>query len=280
MTTEEKPTNSENRRVTHTFVCSVFELVSKTGYLVPGFNVRYDERDTGVSWFLTGGGTRVYTTRVGMDLDQSTDAQAADSHFMIDRLVCALLVGGAGLFWATPKGRIFVEAPLEKISWDSQVDLTPFYSERVRAVHDAFDNDEFAGWLKFICENTPFRRALHDAVQALKDPVEAFVYIYRGFEWLKKGLSLSWDDIASDVGVTKKQIKVLGQIANDESGVRHASKSGDKQRASLETYSTWIAGLIDAIESARGRIDDTYNPSDAKRIAEKLKVAVQYDPYP
>ena len=176
-------------------------------------------------------------------------------------------------------GRIFVDTPVETLQWHSQIDLEPFYSERVRAVHDAFDEKEFGSWFEFICQNTPVRRALHDVVQAVNNPVEAFVYIYRGFEWLKKGLNLSWKDIASDVGVTTKQIKAVGQIANDDSGVRHASKSGEKQRASLETYSTWIVGLVDAIEAARARVDKSYTASDPKRISEKLKVAMQYDPY-
>ncbi len=273
-------TSDDEDGVNCTFVCSVFELTSKAGYFAPGFNIRYDEKDTDNSIFITGGGTRVYISRVGSNLDQSADSQAADSHFMMDRVISGLLISGAGLVWATPKGRIFVEAPVETLRWDSQVDLEPYYSERVRAVHDAFDEHEFGLWFQFICENTPIRRAVYDAVQAMKNPVEAFVYIYRGFEWLKKGLGLSWSEIASDVGVTTKQIKEVGQIANDESGVRHASKSGVKQRASLETYGTWIAGLIDAIESARARVDKSYTASDSKRISEKLKVAVQYDPYP
>lgn len=277
--------NSENKAkdsdgVNSTFVCSVFALTNRAGYLAPGFNIRYDEKDTGNSSFITGGGTRLYISRVGDNLDQSKNAQAADSHFMADRVVSVLLISGAGLFRASPMGRIFIAVPVEMLRWDSQVDLEPYYSERVRAVHDAFDKDEFGSWFEFICENTPIRRALHDAIQAINNPVEAFVYIYRGFEWLRKGLKLSWNDIANDVGVSTKQIKVVGQIANDESGVRHASKSGVKQRASLETYGTWIAGLIDAIESARARIDKSYTASDSKRIAEKLKVAMQYDPYP
>ena len=273
-------TSHDEDGINCTFVCSVFEITSKAGYFAPGFNIRYDEKDTDNSTFITGGGTRVYVSRVGSNLDQSADSQAADSHFMMDRVISGLLISGAGLFWATPKGRIFVEAPVETLRWDSQVDLEPYYSERVRAVHDAFDEHEFGSWFQFICENTPIRRAVYDAVQAMKNPVEAFVYIYRGFEWIKKGLGLSWNEIASDVGVTTKQIKEVGQIANDETGVRHASKSGVKQRASLETYGTWIAGLIDAIESARARVDKNYTASDPKRIAEKLKVAVQYDPYP
>ena len=122
-------------------------------------------------------------------------------------------------------GRIFIAVPVETLRWESQVDLEPYYSERVRAVHDAFDKDEFGSWFEFICENTPIRRTLHDAVQAINNPVEAFVYIYRGFEWLRKGLKLSWNDIANDVGVSAKQIKVVGQIANDESGVLTRSKA-------------------------------------------------------
>ena len=262
------------------FVCSVFALAGHAGYFAPGFNIRYDEKDTGSTTFITGGGTRLYLSHVGNNLEQSGDAQAADSHFMADRVVAGLLISGAGLFRATAMGRIFVDTPVETLQWHSQIDLEPFYSERVRAVHDAFDEDEFGSWFQFICQNTPVRRALHDAVQAINNSVEAFVYIYRGFEWLKKGLNLSWNDVASDVGVTTKQIKAIGQIANDKSGVRHASKSGKKQRASLETYSTWIAGLIDAIESARARVDKNYTASDSKRIAEMLKVAMQYDPYP
>ena len=278
MTSEDE--NKDEDGITSTFVCSVFELTSKAGYFAPGFNIRYDERDTGNSNFITGGGTRLYISRIGDNLEQSTDAQAADSHFMVDRVISTLLISGAGLFWTNPRGRIFVEAPVDTLRWKSQVDLEPYYSERVRAVHNAFDEEEFTSWFQFICENTSIRRALHDAVQAIKNPVEAFVYIYRGFEWLKKGLKLSWDEIASDVGVSTKHIKEVGRIANEESGVRHASKSGIKQRASLETYGTWIAGLIDAIESARARIDKGYTASDSKRIVEKLKVAVQYDPYP
>lgn len=272
--------NKNENGVISTFVSSVFELMNTAGYFVPGFNIQYDERDTGNAYFITGGGTRLYITRVGDNLEQSRDAQAADSHFIADRVIAALLISGAGLFWANSRGRIFLEAPVDTLRWDSQVDLQPFYSDRVCAVYDAFDEDEFASWFRFICENTSVRRALHDAVQAIKDPVEAFVYIYRSFEWLKKGLNLSWGEIASDVGVTTKQIKEMGRIANDETGVRHASKSGVKQRASLLTYGTWIAGLIDAIESARARIDKSYTASDSKRIAEKLKVALQCYPYP
>ena len=116
MNSENKATDSDG--VTSTFVCSVFALTNRAGYLAPGFNIRYDEKDTGNSSFITGGGTRLYISRVGDNLDQSTDAQAADSHFMADRVISALFISGAGLFRASPMGRIFVEAPVETLRWD------------------------------------------------------------------------------------------------------------------------------------------------------------------
>ena len=262
------------------FVCSVFSLVGRAGFIAPSFDIRYDEKDTRNANFITGGGTRLYISRLGSNLDQALDAQTADSHFIADRVIAALLIGGAGLFQPIPMGRLLLDTPLDTLSWHTQLDEEPFYSEGVRAIHDAFDHEEFGSWFACICQNTPIRRALHDAIQAMNDPVEAFVYIYRGFEWLKDGLGLSWHDIAGDLGVTTKDLKAVGQIANDESGVRHASRSGVKQRASLETYGTWIVGLIDAIESARARIDSTYTACDSTRIVHKLKVAIPTNPYP
>lgn len=263
----------------YTLVCSVFELKSEVGYFVPNLNIRYDERDSSNSNFITGGGMRVYISRIGEHLEQSAAAQAADSHFMIERVIAALLISGAGLFRYDAKGRIFLCAPVETLQWTAQTDLEPYYGERAQAVLASFDEGEFGSWLECICAQTPIRRALHDAVQALRNPVEAFFYIYRGFEWLKVGLGLSWDDIASDVGVTTRQIKDVGQIANDETGVRHASVSGSKLRANTENVGTWIAGLVHAIECARARIDKSYTASEPKRIAEKLRLAVQYVPY-
>ena len=262
------------------FVCSVFSLVGRGGYVAPSFDIRYDEKDTGNTNIINGGGTRLYIARVGSNLNQALDAQTADSHFIADRVISALLIGGAGLFQPIPMGRLFLDTPINTLSWHTQLDEEPFYSEGVQAVHDAFDHEEFGSWFTCICQNTPIRRALHDAIQAMNDPIEAFVYIYRGFEWLKDGLGLSWQDIASDLGVTTKDLKAVGQIANDETGVRHASRSGVKQRASLQIYGTWIVGLIDAIESARARIDSTYTACDSTRIVDKVKIAIPTNPYP
>jgi len=110
-------------------------------------------------------------------------------------------------------------------------------------------------------------------------PTEAFVFIYRGFEWVEDGLKISKRELAEGIGVPLKNLKQLGELANVESGVRHASKRGTKLRANLENYSTWIAGLVDAINLARNRVDPEFVPMTAKEVADALSVAVKIHPY-
>jgi hypothetical protein len=50
-------------------------------------------------------------------------------------------------------------------------------------------------------------------------------------------------------------------------------------RANLENYSTWIAGLVDAINFARKRVEPEFVPMTAKEVAEALSVAVTIRPY-
>ena len=73
-------------------VASVFQMTSRLGYLVPSFNIRYDESNTGKSWFVSSGATRCYLARgeAGHTIDLSE--QAADSHFLMSRIVAARTV--------------------------------------------------------------------------------------------------------------------------------------------------------------------------------------------
>jgi hypothetical protein len=78
---------------------------------------------------------------------------------------------------------------------------------------------------------------------------------------IEDGLRISKRDLAEGIGVPLKNLKQLGEMANVGSGVRHASKTGIKMRANLESYSTWIAGLVDAINFARKKVEhDLTNP--------------------
>ena len=124
------------------------------------------------------------------------------------------------------------------------------------------------------------RRAINDAYQALLNPHEALVFVYRGLEWLKTAQELKWDTIASDIGVTTSELKELTKAANFETGVRHASRSGRKLRASLENYGTWVCGLIDGINAARVRIESDFKPMTPETVAAAVAKAVTGNPFP
>jgi hypothetical protein len=254
-------------------------MTSRLGYLVPSFNVRYDESNTGKSWFISSGGTRCYLTRgeAGHTIDFSE--QAADSHFLMIRIVAALLLSGAGLYDFELKGRL-VFYGVNPIHWESAIEAEPFWPEEIKRVHSAFSTERFSGWLKAIMTHRFIYRAAEDAVLALRAPTESFVFIYRGFEWIEDGLKISKQELAQGVGVPLKNLKHLGEIANVESGVRHATKTGVKMRADVDNYSTWIAGLLDAINFARKKVESSFVPMTAEEVAEALSVAVKIQPYP
>jgi hypothetical protein len=93
-----------------------------------------------------------------------------------------------------------------------------------------------------------------------------------GPEWLEDGLHISKMEMGSALGVNANDLKQLGKIANDGTGVRHASKSGLKTRADLETYSTWTAALMDGINNARSKLDAKFARMTSTEIAEALKM--------
>jgi len=259
-------------------VVSVFELANRLGYLVPPLNLRYDESDTGKRWFISCGGTRCYVARGEASHAVDLSEQAADSHFLMSRIVAALLLSSGGLFDFQLKGRLVFHGS-DPFHFDSAIEFEPFLTDEIKRVHSAFSTETFSGWLKAIVAHRFLYRATEDAVLALRMPTEAFVFIYRGFEWIQDGLKISKRELADGIGVPENNLKQLGQLANVESGVRHASKTGAKLRASLGNYSTWIAGLLDAINFARKRVEPAFAPMSAKEVAEALSIAVKIHPY-
>jgi len=196
----------------------------------------------------------------------------------MSRIVAALLLSGAGLFDFELKGRL-VFYGADPINWESVIEVEPFWPEEIKRVHSVFSTEKFSGWLKAIVAHSFIYRAAEDAVLALRVPTESFVFIYRGFEWIEDGLKISKRELAEGIGVPFKNLKQLGEIANVDSGVRHATKTGVKMRANVENYSTWIAGLVDAINFARGRLEPSFVLMSAKEVAEALSVAVKMQPY-
>ena len=114
----------------------------------------------------------------------------------------------------------------------------------------------------------------------MREPTEAFVFIYRGFEWLEDGLKISKKEMANALGVELSHYKILGKMANVETGIRHASTTGSKMRADAETYSTWMCGLVDGINYARNKVEQGFVRMTPKEVATAMTIAVRFNPYP
>src|SRR6266545_8236684 len=245
-------------------VASVFELTNTRFLMAPKLELSYAEQDTGAYWHITAGGSRAYTLRFGKRLvpstDRSVEDQNADSHFMMSRVLGALLLGGKGLFQAQAVGRIFFEGVQDSPNWFTQLDLPT--SEPPVATDRVYD------WLKALVRHTMLRRAAADAHSALSHPHEAGSFVYRGFEWLILGERRSWDDLATDIGVSKSEIQDFKKLANVDYGVRHASRLGWKLRADMNNYGQWVCGLIDAINATRSRLEPGYKVAAPEIVAE------------
>jgi hypothetical protein len=262
-------------------VISIFEMINHPGYLVPEIDLQYHERDTGLTWFIKCGGTRAYLARAGKMSRLAPDEQAAESHFMIGGIQSALVMSSAGLFVPQLKGRVHLMGA-DSLDWATEFDLSPFYADEVKRIYEGFDLKKFEGWYAALSKHIFLRRAVADLVIAMRTPTEAFVFIYRGFEWLEDGLKLkiSKKEMAVALGVEHSHYKALGKMANVETGVRHASSTGSKIRADTETYSTWMCGLVDGLNSARSKIEKGFVRMAPKEVAEAMTVAVLLDPYP
>ncbi len=258
------------------FAVSVFRLTNQRGYSVPPLNIGYLEESTGLEWRLTCGGSRAYAVRFGLKLDEDPNLQAEDSHFMVRRITSALLVAGAGLFQAEAVGRIFFKKIEGDVTWTVHLDQP----DPLLKVETSSIEGRYYDWIRAICKHNILRRAIDDAHLALTHPHEALLFVYRGLEWLKVGQSVEWDDIADDIGVPADDLRELKKTANYETGVRHASKTGGKLRASVENYGTWVAGLFHAINAARARVEKDFEPMTTEQITDAVMRAVPVVPYP
>ncbi len=69
-------------------------------------------------------------------------------------------------------------------------------------------------------------------------------------------------------------------MVNVDYGVRHASRSGEKLRANIHNYGTWVCNLIDAINATRARLEPGYEIAEPQTVADAVVLAVPVDPYP
>jgi len=141
------------------------------------------------------------------------------------------------------------------------------------------DTSAVYDWLNALVQHTMLRRAAADAHFALTHPSEAGTFVYRGFEWLVVGEGRSWDDLASDIGVSISEVREFKKLVNVDYGVRHASRSGQKLRADVHNYGTWVCALIDAINATRARLEPGYKVADPTTVAQSVMLAMPVIPY-
>ena len=256
-------------------VTSIFCLENDWGLYIPKFDILYVEKDTGTKWLINCGGTRAYFIRIGSESGPDFEDECADSHFMVNRVVTSLFLGGFGLFRAKAMGRIlFKDIGSKKLRFTTHLDL-----RSIEEIGEEQKIEYLTNWYKFICVNDLFRRAADDAYSALLNPVESMFYIYRGMEWLLRAGNIGWRELAEDMGVTFNQIKEFKRIANIELGQRHGIESARKMRTQIRECGMLVADFVYGICKVRKRVDNNYQvptPGDVSKIVMKALPIVPY----
>lgn len=230
---------------------------------VPPIQFDYLEKDTGNYWRIWCTGDLLYLYRIGEKLSSRNDAaRRMDADLMVRRLECSLLLAKAGWFQFTCISR-----------WKLSKLMTTKASTVVCGLIGAMSKDpsEIFDWFQAFSKYSLLRRAADDAYNALTIPSEAILFMYRGFEWLKKCLGVQWKEIGEAVNIPQENVNYLKKTANDpDLAARHASKSGLKVHFEQGVCTGWICGLLHGIVHARCKLDEPF----AKKV-EKLG-----DPWP
>ena len=162
-------------------------------------------RETGFHWFKDFGGTRLYLVRTGEELSKRQSDKVDDSHFMARRITSALLMGGAGHFVAEASGRLHFTGIEPGTRWGQDIDrLDPLGDTIPEGVADRVRD-----WYQCLCTHTVLRRATDDAHLALEHPTEAVLFVYRGLEWIKRGLAINFARDNLDPDYSAMDVKSL-----------------------------------------------------------------------
>lgn len=223
---------------------------------VPALQFDYLEKDTENYWRIWGAGDLVYLYRIGERLSLRNDEERMmDAGLMVKRVECSLLLAKVGWFQFTCIA-----------GWEfTGVETTSSSTVGCRlGKAESEDSSEVIGWFQAFSQHSLLRRAAEDAHAALTIPSEAILFMYRGFEWLKKCLNVQWKELGEAVDIPQENVNYLKKIANDpDLAARHASESGQKVHFEQGVCSGWICGLLHGIVHARCKLDQTF--------AEKVK---------
>jgi len=221
---------------------------------LPPLEFSYQELGGKVVWTIFGGGAKLLLIRYG-DIDLSTEkieVQEHDAKYMTSRVLAALTVSELGhcspvdrvqVFLKDVQGEPFVFAPLE-------------VGENRPSPEDA--SRKVADWLEAFSDHSFLFRAADDANTALRILDEGLLFVYRGFEWLKQGLGITWRNLGQATDIDQKDINGLKAYVNPDSGIRHASRSGTRRRYPPVDVLVGAHLLLHATRVARCRVDPSY----------------------
>lgn len=226
----------------------------------------YLESDTGNYWTIWASVGYAYLYRIGEKLGEVDLAdRKRDAEFMIRRLQASLLIGRKGLFKYDFDGMW----TLNKITLDKKLSTV----NCVLPLSDLEEYDEeVPDWFGTFSTHTHLRRTAEDAYMASILQQESIFFLYRGFEWLKKGVgNPSWDKLGAMIDIPQQNIDYIKKTANNpEEAARHAAESGMKAYFEGEVCSSWVCGLFHSIVYIRCNLD--------KEFKEKIKK--EGDPWP
>ena len=220
---------------------------------LPNILFHYRESDDGNQWQIRCAGDIAYIIRFG-DLLATRDAEAQgrDADYMAQRLECATLISLHTVVELELSSRVLmadvqISDSFALTYWNLGAD--PGDPLDIGDWFHAFSQYKW-GWLS---------RAAEDAHLALTMKYESAVFLYRAFEWLKKGLGVSWSKLGKAIDVPQHNIDYIKKVANQwDSGARHAAPSGHKLYFDESEIPSWVHGIMHGVIHARATVDEDF----------------------
>lgn len=217
----------------------------------PSIKFRYLEKDTGNFWQIWSAVDRVCLYRMGEELAKRSDEMRdMEADLMVRRLECSFMLAKKGIFhFNFTSGWRF-----QNLDFKDTSTVIPTLKAATSE-----DVSEISDWFLTLSTHTLIRRAVEDAYMALTIKREELFFIYRGFEWLKEMMDVSWNKLGEYIDIPQESINHMKKAANNPNeAARHAAESGLKVHLGQEVLPDWVYGLLHAIVYARSKTDKDF----------------------